>query len=85
VKMAREWFGNGVDLRAPEVWVGRRPMTPDGPPVLGETPVPGLLLNIGHGSTGWAMSMGSARVIADLACERLPEIDLEGLTLARYA
>ncbi len=85
LKMAREWFGKGVDLSAPDVWVGRRPMTPDGPPVLGATPVPGLLLNIGHGSTGWAMSMGSARVIADLACARLPEIDLEGLTLRRYA
>jgi D-amino-acid dehydrogenase len=30
------------------------------------------------------MSMGSGRVVADLIAQRKPEIDLEGLTLARY-
>jgi D-amino-acid dehydrogenase len=30
------------------------------------------------------MSMGSARVVADLITQREPEIDLDGLTLARY-
>jgi D-amino-acid dehydrogenase len=30
------------------------------------------------------MSMGSGRVVADLIAQREPEIDLDGLTLARY-
>jgi S-formylglutathione hydrolase FrmB len=34
--------------------------------VLGATPVGNLYLNVGHGSTGWAMACGSARVVADL-------------------
>jgi D-amino-acid dehydrogenase len=60
-------------------------MLPDGPPVLGPTPFPNLFLNVGHGSTGWAMACGSARIVADLIAGRSPEIDLEGLTLDRYA
>jgi D-amino-acid dehydrogenase len=44
-----------------------------------------LFLNIGHGSSGWAMACGCARVTADVVAGRTPEIDLEGLTLARYA
>lgn len=42
-------------------------------------------LNVGHGSTGWAMACGSARVVADLVVDRVPGIDLEGLTLQRFA
>ena len=33
-------------------WAGLRPMTPDGPPYLGATPVRNLLLNLGQGSNG---------------------------------
>jgi D-amino-acid dehydrogenase len=59
-------------------------MLPDGPPVLGSTPVANLFLNIGHGSTGWAMACGSARVVADIVAGRQPQIDLEGLTIERF-
>jgi D-amino-acid dehydrogenase len=59
-------------------------MTPDGPPILGRTPIANLFLNVGHGSQGWSMACGSGRVVADLVVGRQPEIDLEGLTLARY-
>jgi D-amino-acid dehydrogenase len=84
-KVATDWFGNSFDLAAAQYWVGARPMTPDGPPLLGRTLLGGLFVNIGHGSTGWAMSCGSARAIADLVAGQPPDIDLEGLTLARLA
>ena len=55
-------------------WKGARPMLPDGPPVLGASGMPGVWLNLGHGSSGWALSCGSARVVADpdrrAACHR---------------
>ncbi len=47
-------------------------MTPDGTPVIGPTKVAGLYLNTGHGTLGWTMSSGSARVIADLVSGRKP-------------
>jgi len=84
-KVAADWFGDRFDLATARYWVGARPMTPDGPPLLGRTLLEGLFVNIGHGSTGWTMSCGSARAIADLAAGNAPGIDLEGLTLARLA
>jgi D-amino-acid dehydrogenase len=84
VKVGRDWFPDAADWERATCWVGARPMTPDGPALLGPTGIDGLYLNMGHGSTGWAMAAGSGRVVADLVAGRRPEIDLEGLTLARF-
>ena len=62
-------------------WTGLRPMTPDGSPYLGPTPVKGLYVNAGHGHLGWTMACGSASILADLICGRDPRIDLTGMTL----
>ena len=58
-------------------------MLPDGPPLLGASGIPGLWLNLGHGSGGWALSCGSARAVADLVAGREPETDLGGFGMAR--
>ncbi len=84
IKVARDWFPGAASYRNATWWVGARPMLPDGPPLLGATRHPRVFLNLGHGSTGWAMAAGSARIVADLITRRPPEIDLEGLTLGRY-
>ncbi len=75
----------GGDVSKASFWSGLRPMTPDGTPVIGATKVAGLYLNTGHGTLGWTMSSGSARVIADLVSGRKPEIDATDLAIARYA
>jgi D-amino-acid dehydrogenase len=77
-------FPKGGDLSRASFWCGLRPMTPDGTPIVGPTPLPELLLATGHGTLGWTMAAGTGRVIADLISERKPEIDIEGLTMARY-
>jgi D-amino-acid dehydrogenase len=84
MKVAHDWFPYAANYRKGKFWVGARPMLPDGPPVLGRTPIGNLYLNIGHGSSGWVMAAGSARIVADVIAAREPEIDLEGLTLDRY-
>ncbi len=78
-------FPQGGDVRQAEFWTGLRPMTPDGTPILGETPIDNLLLSTGHGTLGWTMAAGTGRVMADLISGRQPEISMEGLTVARYA
>jgi D-amino-acid dehydrogenase len=83
VRVGRDWFPELADWSRTDCWVGARPMTPDGPALLGRTPVRGLHLNMGHGSTGWAMAAGAGRVVADLVAGRTPEIDLDGLTIDR--
>ena len=49
---------------------------PDGRPLLGETAVPGLYLNAGHGPMGWTMACGSASILSDCLTGRTPAIDL---------
>jgi D-amino-acid dehydrogenase len=81
----RELFPHGADFTRVEPWAGLRPMTPDNLPVLGATPYENLFLNTGHGTLGWTLACGSGRILADLVSGRTPEIDLEGLTLARFS
>jgi len=74
----------GGDLERAEFWCGLRPMTPDGTPVVGPTPIKNLFLATGHGTLGWTMAAGTARVIADVVSGRAAGIALDGLTIARY-
>nr|WP_157330272.1 D-amino acid dehydrogenase [Bradyrhizobium cajani] len=78
-------FPRGGDLAKATFWSGLRPMTPDGPPVIGPTQYANLHLNTGHGTLGWTMSCGSGRVLADMLSGRKPEIDVSALTVDRYA
>jgi D-amino-acid dehydrogenase len=77
-------FPGGGDLARATFWCGLRPMTPDGTPVIGPTRYPNLWLATGHGTLGWTMAAGTGRVVADLLSGCTPEIDLAGLSLARY-
>lgn len=78
-------YPKGGDAARAEFWCGLRPMTPDGPPVIGRAGYPNLWLNAGHGTLGWTMACGSGRTVADLMSGRAPEIDASGLGIERYA
>jgi D-amino-acid dehydrogenase len=86
-KVLHDWFPGAAQLSntgaAVQEWKGARPMLPDGPPVIGATGIPGVWINLGHGSSGWALSCGSARVVADLMAGRAPLLDIEGLGVER--
>lgn len=84
-KVLHDWFPGAAQLAQAQRWKGARPMLPDGPPVLGASGRPGIWLNLGHGSSGWALSAGSARALADRMAGREPAIDLEGLGVERLA
>ena len=88
-KVLHDWFPGAAQLAntgaGVQEWKGARPMLPDGPPVIGATGIPGVWINIGHGSSGWALSCGSARVLADLISNRPAEVDIEGLGIERLA
>ena len=82
--VVRDLFPDGGDLPRAEFWTGLRPMTPDGTPLVGPSPIPGLWLNTGHGTLGWTMAAGSGQLLSDLISGSAPAISDEGLTLARY-
>ncbi|WGS26356.1 D-amino acid dehydrogenase [Bradyrhizobium sp. ISRA464] len=77
-------FPRGGDLSRATFWCGLRPMTPDGPPVIGATRYANLHLNTGHGTLGWTMACGSGRVLADMLSGKTPEIDTKELSITRY-
>lgn len=84
LRVVREFIPQGMDEQRVTFWAGLRPMTPDGPPILGPTRWRGLFLNSGHGSNGWTQACGTSRIVASLVAGRAPEIDLEGLTGERF-
>jgi D-amino-acid dehydrogenase len=83
LKLARDLFPDAADYDRGEYRACLRPMTPDGPPILGLGRHRNLFFNSGHGHMGWTMACGTARIVADLMTGRMPALDLEGLTFRR--
>ncbi|HEY6576862.1 MAG TPA: FAD-dependent oxidoreductase [Mycobacterium sp.] len=68
-------FRGAIDWDTVRHRTGHRPMTPDGPPMIGLGRHDNLYYNTGHGHVGWTMACGSARMLADTIDERRPDID----------
>ncbi|MFC7287614.1 D-amino acid dehydrogenase [Herminiimonas glaciei] len=85
LKVGYDWFPDACNYNTAAFWSGSSLALPDGAPLLGACRVRNVYLNIGHGSTGWAMAAGSGKVLADVISGRTPDIDLDGLTPSRYS
>lgn len=84
LKVGDDWFPHAANYHSASFWCGKRATLPDGNPVIGATAVPGVFVNLGHGSAGWAMAAGSGKLVADLIAGRPAEIDADGLTVTRF-
>ena len=84
LKVAHELFPRAAAFDRPEYWACLRPMTPDGPPIMGPSGIANLWLNTGHGHIGWTMACGSSRIVVDRMMGRKPEIDDAPFLLSRY-
>ncbi len=78
-------FPGCADLDQAETWTGFRPMTPDGPAIIGRGPRDNLYLNTGHGTFGWTLSAGSADVIAQVVDGEEPAVCLDAFRPGRFA
>ena len=54
-----------------DAWGGFRPLTPNGRPVIGRTPIKGLYLNTGHGSFGWTLACASGEKVSSLVADQI--------------
>ncbi len=75
------------DHIAPETredWCGLRPMSMDGPPIVGETAVPNLYLNSGTGHLGWTFACGVSHLLAQRLSGETPGLDMAPLAPDRY-
>src|SRR5262249_12684474 len=84
LRVARELFPKGGAFDRPSHGACLRPMTPDGPPIIGGTRYRNLWINTGQGHMGWTMACGSARIVADLIGGKKPDIDISGFSPDRY-
>ncbi|HVD02365.1 MAG TPA: FAD-dependent oxidoreductase [Candidatus Dormibacteraeota bacterium] len=81
MKLARELFPDAADYEAGSFRACNRPMTPDGPPILGTARHANLYYNTGHGHMGFTMACGTSKLTADLVAGRKTDIPIDGMTL----
>lgn len=77
-KMAQILFPNAADYSRGSYRACLRPMTPDGPAIIGRGPHANLFYNTGHGHMGWTMACGSSRAVANLMAGTKPDFDISG-------
>ncbi|MBY4895958.1 FAD-binding oxidoreductase [Cupriavidus sp. AU9028] len=67
-------------------WMGYRPSTPDGLPVIDRSDrFSNVFLAFGHGHLGITEAPGTARLLADLVADRAPCIDPAPFAMTRFA
>lgn len=77
LKTGREIFPYAVNWDRARMRSCMRPMTPDGPPIIGRGKQANLYYNTGHGHMGWTMACGSSRILADLMAGRTPALETD--------
>ncbi len=80
-KLAAELLPDAADYGQGSYRACNRPMTPDGPPILGSAGYDNLFVNSGHGHMGFTMACGSSKIVADLIDGREPELPVAGMAL----
>ncbi len=83
-RVLQDWFPNAARHAQAQTWKGARPMSPDGPPIIGATGLPGIWVNTGHGSSGWALACGSAALVTDMVAGRAPAVDASRFSPLRW-
>jgi glycine/D-amino acid oxidase-like deaminating enzyme len=80
-----EYMPGLADLSVIRTWTGFRAATPDKLPVIGPHPeIEDVWIAAGHEGLGITMAPGAARVLADAALGRAPEIPLEPFLPRRF-
>lgn len=83
---ANEYLVDPAGPEQVEEWYGWRPMTSDDLPIIGRAPgIDNLIVATGHGMLGMTMSAGTAEIVADMAMQRTPSLDVSAFDPARFA
>lgn len=68
-----------------KLWMGHRPSTPDGLPVMGlATGCPDIVHAFGHGHVGLTAAAMTGKIVSDLVAGRVPPFDLAPFAAARF-
>ena len=83
VRRFEDIFPGAGDSGAAQFWTGLRPATPSSVPLIGETRLPNLYLNTGHGTLGWTHACGSGKSIARIISGLRPEVNFAFAQVSR--
>jgi D-amino-acid dehydrogenase len=75
VRRTRQIFPDLSKLDDIQFWTGLRPATPSNVPFVGATEISNLWVNSGHGTLGWTLACGSAKLLAQLIDGTSPGLD----------
>ncbi|MGH8269730.1 MAG: FAD-dependent oxidoreductase, partial [Steroidobacteraceae bacterium] len=85
LKLVRQVLpAGGFERAQARPWCGLRPMSVDGVPIIGPTPIGNLWLNTGHGHLGWTLAAGSGQLLSDLLAGGSPGVNPSDYALARF-
>lgn len=88
LKFARKVYPglrSDLSIENVKVWMGHRPSTPDGLPVLGfASSCTDVIHAFGHGHVGLTAAAMTGKIVADLAAGRQPALDLAPYAPARF-
>ena len=76
----RDTFPGACRFDDPQPWVGLRPATPGGRPLVGPTRWPGVWLNAGHGALGLTLACGSAALLTSMMSGQAAPIPAESFS-----
>lgn len=79
LRTTQELFPDAADYEDGRYRSCLRPMTPDGPPILGYGKHRNLFYNTGHGHMGWTMAPGTGKLAADLISGRPTALPMDGM------
>ena len=75
VRRVEQLFPGAGDASRASFWTGLRPATPGNVPIIGNSRLPNLYLNTGHGTLGWTHACGSGESIARIISGERPGVD----------
>ncbi len=79
IERTKKIHPNGLDYENIIKWCGLRPATPGMVPIIEKSSFDNLFINAGHGTLGWTMACGSARIIAEMMKNNYDSVDLLSL------
>jgi D-amino-acid dehydrogenase len=88
VKSARDFFPNlHIELPKPEeIWYGYRPCSADGLPYIGRLKqTRNVIVATGHSMLGLSLGAGTGKLVAEIAAEETPSVDLAMFSPERFA
>ncbi|WP_322106484.1 FAD-dependent oxidoreductase [Paraburkholderia sp. J41] len=80
---SRDWAPGAARISAALPWEGVKLLSADGLPMAGNVGHRRLFVNAGHGPAGWALALGSAKLVAQQISNSAPDLPLE--TIAALA